>query len=1124
MNFNAIRINAMHFHVPRAILLVMKITTLLLLITIMTVSASSLAQKITLNEKKATLEQVLKKIRQQSGYDFVYSDDMLTNAEPVTINIKDATLNEALQASLKDQRLTFEIADGAVTFKVKEPNFIDKLKAIITNIDVTGRVLDEQGLPIPSATVTVRGTSNATITDASGYFSLKNIDDKAIIVISVIGYEKKEVAAKNNVGSIRLTIAESKLDEVHIIAYGQSSERLTIGNIGKVSAKEIEEQPVNNPLLALIGRIPGLFITQNTGLAGGGVTVRIQGQNSILQGNDPFYVIDGVPYIQQMINSTMIGSAMLGAQNSPGSSPMNYIDPSNIESIEILKDADATAIYGSRAANGAILITTKKGRVGESKVDMNVQQGYQFTPELAVLNTSQYLAVRREALRNDGLFPTANPTASSPNVYTPDLMFWDTTRTTNWQKALLGNSAKYTNINGTISGGTSNIQYLIGGTYNDQESVFPGDYTDKKGAVHFQVNTASLNQKFKIQLSGSYMADNNLLPSNDLTNTALTLPPDAPPLYNSDGTLNWALNSLGNNTWNNPLTYLYQRYQNKTNNLISNSVISYEIVPGLKLASTFGYNKLETNEYSYYLPDAVPPASRPTLTLAANYSNNTISTWLAEPQLTYRATIKKGVLNALLGTTFQRTNSDGLLYSGTGYTSPAVLADIKSATSVTINNSFNSVYNYNALFSRLNYTWDEKYIVDLTARRDGSSRFGPENQFHNFWSVGGGWIFSQEAVVVNNLPFLSFGKLKASYGKTGSDQINDYAYLSLYTPLSNGIAYQGASSTIISSTSGLSNPHLQWEETQKLQIGADLGFLKDRLLLNITYSKNRSSNELLAYNLPSITGFTSVTANFPATVENTSWEFAFNTVNIKSAYFVWTTNLNLTIPENKLVDFPNLATSTYASSLVIGQPIIGFFKRSHFLGVDPATGVYRFADRFGNPVSSPTAADQTLNFSTMPKFYGGFQNSIHFKNLELSFLFQFIKQKGLYNIGSTALGKVNNSPLSAISESHWQQPGDVSAFQRYTTNNSSILFGTLSYTGSDADIVDASYIRLKNLSLSYQLPEKLLRYTRLKNMRIFAQAQNLLTITSYPGQDPENQANLALPPLKTITLGLQLGL
>jgi len=338
---------------------------------------------------------------------------------------------------------------------------------------------------------------------------------------------------------------------VQVIAYGTTTRRLSTGDVSTVRAADIEKQPVSNPLLALQGRIPGLQITQASGLAGSGVKVRIQGQNSIGFGSDPLYIVDGVPFASQLlptINNILGESGKVNNIPSGTGNPLSFINSSDIESIDILKDADATAIYGSRGANGVILITTKKGKAGQTKVDVNIQRGYgQVTRRLDLLNTQQYLQMRREAFTNDGLaIPTTTTVPASDNY---DLTFWDQNKSTDWQKVLIGGTARYTDIHGSVSGGNKNITALIGAAYKKETTVFPGDFADQKGSLHVMINNVSENQKFKISLSGNYLIDNNELPGRDLTSAALSLPPNAPSLYNSDGSLNWATDASGSTTW-----------------------------------------------------------------------------------------------------------------------------------------------------------------------------------------------------------------------------------------------------------------------------------------------------------------------------------------------------------------------------------------------------------------------------------------------------------------------------------------------------------------------------------------------------------------------------------------------
>lgn len=1100
-------------------LLVMNLTVILLVAGCLQVSASAYSQQtITLSEKHAPLETVLRDIRKQTGYTFFCKYEWLQQARKVDIEVKNASLDQVLELCFKDQPLKYTIVNKTIMVTPRE---VEKDKSLSPPVDIRGKITNEKGEPLVGATVEIKGSKKGTLTDANGIFELKQVNSDAVVVVSYTGYIPREIrVADGSFIAVSLALSANSLDETVVIAYGTTTKRLNTGDVGTVKAADIEKQPVSNPLLALQGRVPGIFIAQSTGLPGSGVTVRIQGQNSIGNGNDPLYVIDGVPYASQLLplNNGILGNSGNGSFTG---NPFNYINPADIESIDILKDADATAIYGSRASNGAILITTKKGRAGQTKIDVNYQEGMGLVTRKAdLMNTKQYLQMRREAKRNDNA-------AISTTDY--DINgFWDTTRSTDWQKTLIGGTARYTNANASVSGGNATTQYLVGGTYHRETTVFPGDFSDQKSSLHFNITNTSTNGKFHLQLSGSYLIDKNQLPGSDLTPYAINTPPDAPALYNPDGSLNWAPIPSGTSsisTFINPLSYEYNLYNNTTNNLIANAVLSYQILPGLEIRSNLGYTNLQSNEMS------ITPliSSQPEYRLQygnslrnAQYGNNNINSWIVEPQASYKRILGKGRLEVLAGTTILQNNSSRQQLNGTGYNSDGVLTDIKSAATVTVLSSIDAVYKYNAAFGRINYDWQDKYILDLTARRDGSSRFGSKNLFHNFGAVGGAWIFSKEGFMQKALPFISFGKLRASYGTTGNDQIGDYNFLNQYvSPTGVGVSYQGTTGLM---PKGLSNPYLQWEETRKLQFGLDLGLLKDRILINANYFINRSSNQLLGYGLPIFTGFTTVAENFPATIQNSGWEFSLNTTNIKGKDFSWSSYFNLTLAQNKLVSFTNLATSSYASTYVIGQPIT-ITRVYHFLGVDPATGVYQFADSHGRPTSTPSASmDKTVIINNSPTFYGGFENNFRYKGFELDVLFQFVKQKGLnYFFGNSPGIYDANQPVTVLDR--WQKPGDVAPVQRYNSNFS-LLTQSANMVSSDAGVSDASYIRLKNVSLSWQLPEKWEKKIHLQNCRIYALGQNLLTITKYPGMDPENKGalNSVLPPLRVMTLGLQIGL
>ncbi len=1095
---------------------IVKLCTFILLAGCMHAYATGYGQKITLSEKDVPLTKVFKEIKKQTGYQFLYISEQLQQANKVTIAIKDASLEEVLEYCFREQPLGFEIKDKTVIVRPKA-RLISSLQQGVTPralIEVRGVITDENGAPAQGVNVMVRGTNKATTTNLRGEFVLSGVDENAVLLVSSVGYDRQEIWVKNKaIINTQLRVAVGNLDELQVIAYGKTTKRFSTGNIATVKASDIEKQPVNNPLLALQGRVPGLFITQATGVPGSGVTVRIQGQNSITKGNDPLYVIDGIPYISQLLSRLNGIFRNSGSPDGGNGNPMSYINPADIESIDILKDADATAIYGSRAANGAILITTKKGKAGQTKADINMQTGWgKVAKRMDLLNLEQYLEMRHEALANDG----APPSISNGDY---DLLLWDSTRSTDWQKTLIGGTAKYTDIQINTSGGNTSTQFLIGAGYHKETTVFPGNLSDQKGSLHFTITNNSSNQKFRIQLMGNYLADYNRLISSDPTLDALILPPNAPAPYNADGTLNWAQDSQGNSSWTNPLSYLYNKYKNNTTNLINNVNISYRILPGLEIKSSLGYTNLRSNEITINPLTSVKPERRDNSSRSAVYANSSINSWIIEPQASYKCSVGKGTLELLVGTSFQQINKNFLYQFGLGFNSDLVLEDIKSAPTVVVSSTISSIYKYSAAFSRFFYNWQDKYIVNVTARRDGSSRFGSKNQFHSFGAVGVGWVFAKEKIIQTNFPFVSFGKLRGSFGTTGNDQIGDYQFLNLYNPTSVGNPYQGASGLV---PNGLPNPYLQWEETKKLQFGLDFGFFNDRILFNVTYAQNRSSNELLSYSLPILTGFSSVIRNFPATVQNTSLEFSLSTIIFKAKTFSWSSNINLTVPKNKLIAFPNLATSTSANTLVIGQPIT-LVKVFHLLGVDPATGKYQFADSKGNATFTPNSiTDKTVFINTSPTYYGGFQNSIQFKGIELDVFFQFVKQKGKnYSLGYYP-GDYLNEPTSVLNR--WKKPGDIATIQRYNTNYSlNSQFSNASNT-SDAAWADASYIRLKNVSLSWVLPERIRRKAHLQGCRLYFQGQNLLTFTNYTGMDPETLSLNSLPPLRMLTFGVQVSL
>jgi TonB-linked SusC/RagA family outer membrane protein len=1114
---------------------VMRLTAILLLSACLQVSANGKAQGITISEKNASLDKIFTAIKKQTGYDFLYTREMLQATKKVSINLKNASLQNVLDECMKDQPLTYTIINNTVIIKPREA--VPNEEANLRNeppppIDVKGKITNENGEPV-LASIQVKGTSQGTTTNADGYFELKNVDENATLVITASNIETREVKlnGRSDLDVVSVKMKIESLNEVVINkGYYTERQRVSVSNVGKVTSKEIERQPINNPLLALEGRVPGLVVTQSTGIPGGGISIRIQGQNSLSRGNDPLYVIDGVPFISQLppdLSGPAAGILGDNGNTNPftqvgGGNPLSFLNPDDIESIEILKDADATSIYGSRAAAGAILITTKKGKPGQTKVDVSFQQGFGKVGHfLSLLKTQQYLQMRHEAKANDNaaLLPTDYDINGT----------WDSTRYTDWQKVLLGGTAKYTNAQASVSGGTINTQFIIGTGYHNETSVFPGDLADKKGSVHFNINHSNLSQKFRVQLSGNYIVDDNKLINRDLTSTAIQLSPVAPNLYNADGSINWALDANGNSTWYNPLAYFNGKYTKKVNNLLSNGIVSCEVITNLELKLNLGYSNLQSDETSINPSSVNAPELKASTPRTSRFAISGNNSWIVEPQVHYKVKVKENAFDLLVGSTFLEDNLKMESFNTSGFNSDLVMNNIRAASSVSVTQSIISKYNYSALYGRINYNLKNKYLLNITGRRDGSSRFGSKNLFHNFGSLGAGWIFSSEDFVSNAAPFLSFGKLKGSFGTTGNDQIGDYQFMDLYNVISGPQPYQNA---IGLTPAGLPNPYLQWEETKKLQIGAELGFDHDKIFLNVNYYHNRSSNQLQSYFLPFLAGFNSIQQNLNATIKNVGWEIAVTSNNIQRTNFKWLTTFNLTVSKNKLVSYPDLEKSSYSNTYVVGQPIT-LVKAFKYIGIDSQTGLFTFLDSKGNTTSAPTRfKDQIVFDNSFPDLFGGIENNFQYRGFELSFFFQFVKQKafnykfgnrpGAFSSSNTGILRANQ-PTSVLDR--WQKTGDNTFFQKFSSSYSSDLGNAYTWaTLSDMAFSDASFIRLKNLSLSWSIPKKVETKFHLTNARFYLQGQNLMTITNYIGLDPENKSTNNLPPLKVITFGIQLSL
>jgi TonB-linked SusC/RagA family outer membrane protein len=1089
-------------------LIIMKLSFLLLIIPLLPASASSYAQGITLSKQNATLSEIFTELRKQTDYTFVYSNTQISNAKKISISVKDVQITDVLDRCFEDQALTYSISNYIITIKDKPQSFINRILKHFSAVIISGTVSDEQGIPLPGATVKLQGSRTTTRTDDKGFFSLNSDEESGVLNISYLGYVSERISFfPNNVGPFKVILKQesSGLEEVEINAgYYTVKDKERTGSISRVTAETINKQPVSNVLGALIGRMAGVNIEQQSGINGGGYKVEIRGINSLrADGREPLYLVDGVPYPSTRLTEINLGVSSINIGN--GASPLNYLAPSDIESIEILKDADATAIYGSRGANGVVLITTKRGKTGKTSANINLNSGIsKVGKKLDLLNTKEYLEMRKEAFANDGvIFKSTDYDINGT---------WDQNSFTDWQDVLIGGTAHSTNIQAGLNGGNEFTQFAFRGNYSRQTTVFPGDFADRKGSGSMTVNHISPNNRFKANFNAIYSTDNNNVPQIDLT-SYITLAPNAPSLYDTQGNLNWALNSAGSSTWTNPLSTLRNRYTGASSDLISSATLEYKIWKSLFLKTNLGYTNIRLRENLINPISAQVPSS--SAAGIHQIASNVMESYIIEPQISYEQVTGFGTLNILVGGTFQKDDQKKETLAGIGYTSDLLINNITAAPNKG-GSSSDSQYKYNALFGRINYNIDSKYILNLTGRRDGSSRFGPGNQFANFGAAGVAWLFSKEALFKQWLPQISFGKIRGSYGITGSDQIPNYGYLDTYMAAQS---YLDGSSI---NPSRLANSDYSWETNKKLEISLDLGFLNDKIFLSSSWYRNRSSNQLVGYPLPDLAGFPSVQYNLPATVENSGWEFELNTTNITSKNFSWKTNLNMSRPTNKLLSYPNLAGSGYFGIYTIGASLYQPFGY-HYLGVNPSTGVYTFEDLNKNGNDTDAADKKVSEKALTSTLFGGIQNSLSFKSFQLDFLFQFAK-KNVRNATSlfTTPGALGNQPTVVLRR--WQKVGDETDIQKFSqitgTGTARQRFG---YTLQSDKFDDASFIRLKNVSISWSAPSSFIQKLKLNSLKFYIQGQNLFTITKYLG-DPEIPSFKTLPALTQVVAGIQLSL
>ncbi len=1078
--------------------------------------------RVQLQVNHQSLKAALRKLQAQSGFSIFYPSARVNAVKQVTIDAQSRSVAETLTILLEGTGLGYKQDGNRIIISPVKETITPVTKADVPAtvreaaqaIRVTGTVKDEHNQPMPGVTVRTKERNPVTaITNADGYFSLEVPDGQSVLVFSFIGYQTREITVKGATPlEVRLQPAAGSIEEVQVIGYGTTTRRNNTGAVSSLTSKDIENQPVSNPLAALQGRLPGVQLTQNNGLPGSGFRVQIRGVGSLQGGTLPFYIVDGVPFtLYNGSSPSTDGLNAFGISGANGGeiSPLSMINPDDIERIDILKDADATAIYGSKGANGVVLITTKKGKAGNTKFNVNFYQGAgKIGHFIDMLSTPDYVAMRRAAFAASGATPTTGNA--------PDLLVWDQNNTTNWQKELVGGTAHTTNADISVSGGNAQNTFLFSSNYRREGTVFPGSFGANTFSNRLNAGHKNIDQKFGIDVSVNYGYMQNNLIGTDLSQL-YNLPPNMP-LYNPDGSLYW------HPSFTNPMAYLLRPTSNTTTNFISNLNTYYQLLPGLRAKANLGYTATGLKQTLQTPLTSMNPANV-SLTAPNNtlrYANNTTINYVVEPQLEYQRNIGGGDFLALVGSTIQRTQMDGINLQGTGFSSDALIGNINNAVSIVNFGSNNSDYKYAAVFARLNYNWKGKYLLNGTFRRDGSSRFGDDRKFGNFWALGAGWVFTQESWM-KDISWLSFGKLRGSYGLTGNDQIQNYLYNAYFNTVGSTNSYQGQA---IVYPSNIPNPDLRWETNKKLDFAIELGFLQDRIYLKTDYFLNRSSNQLSSVILPSQSGFSSYTANFPAVVQNNGFEFELTSTNIQSKTFRWSTNFNLTILRNTILKINNPSQLFGSSNYIVGQPVnaIQIYK---FTGINPANGIPTYQDLNGDG-SITFAGDRTPAPLGHP-YYGGVNNSFNFRGFELNVFFQFNHRMGYLNNSSSI--PYGSSPINQniTALQRWMKPGENTQYPGATTLGTTPYFN---YNSSDANWGDASFIKLRTVSLSYNLPKTWIGTIGFSNLNVFARGENLRTWAKQKyTYDPETTVSgaapglgtgqfIAMPQLRTMVLGL----
>ncbi len=989
---------------------------------------------------------------------------------------------------------------------------------------ITGTVTStEDGLGVPGATVLVKGTTIGTATDIDGKYSINVPSGSNVLVFTFVGLTSQEVNIGNrSTINVALESDVTALSEVIVTGYGTQPKREVTGAVSSVKGDAIQNLPLQSFDRALQGRASGVQVRSSNGLPGGAVNIRIRGVGSVNAGNEPLFIVDGV-----QLNNTSNASFTQ-------SNPLAFLNPNDIESMEILKDAASAAIYGSQAANGVVIITTKKGKQGKAKFEFNAFSGEtQPMKFLDVLTGPEWYGMRRDALIN-----TANtaPEANALNAMGRLPANWASlTRpaldaiglalpTYDWQREVMG-AGRLNNYEMSVSGGDDKTTFFLSGSYNYQEASFkPVDF--KRGTVRValthqanarlsietNINLSTFQQNVPFAVEGSFLG-------NPAFSASAVLPHNA--IYNEDGTFNTAIAGvLGQNV---VLVNAYNSGLQRTNTVVGNLITNYKIAKNLTFRSLFGldYRLLQGDNYrDPRTPDGAGVIGR------SSVQSDWRTRFITTQTLNWNKTFN-GVHNvsALAGVEYLSETREGISGAGIGFPT-FQFRTIQSAATPESVTGFWTGYRRASAFSSVNYDFKKKYLVTLTARYDGSSRFGTNNQYGLFPSVRVGWSLVEEEFLKNSST-VSEMKFRASYGLTGNDQIGNFDARGLY---GGGGNYSGSAGIVPSS---LANLNLGWETNNTTNLGLDFGFFENRITGSVDAFDRRTKDLLLSQPILWTNGFGGISNNV-GELQNRGLEFELSTVNVDKGGFRWNTSFNITKIDNQIKSlYSGLKFLPANPGIAVGQPVgrsgEGAIFSAEYAGVNPATGRPMWYDINRNITYLPLAADRIYYGSSLGTVFGGLNNNFSYKGFEFTTFFTYeyggIGSDGQYGFLRENGTRLALNALQSVVDRTWKTPGQITDIPRdVTTNGANETRGSSRNSGTAA-LLKYDFIRLSQLTVAYSFKPSLVNRIGLTRARIYAQGVNLWTYTDYPGYDPEftGAGTGQIPLTKSYTLGVQIG-